>query len=145
MDISKGIYIKQNLLIAWDTSLQDFLNFCSANNIVYQQEELGLIKKISLSIKFANLDNAIANIYFTNNIINEVYITNFNNEKFSKERYLETKNRLISFLGKPKIKTSSKAVWKFKRIKIEHFYINRDGIETEYLVIKNGFAKKLAN
>ena len=136
MDITKGIYVKQNLLIAWDTSFQDFLSFCSVNDIVYQQEELGLIKKISLPVDFANLDKVLANIYFKNNKINEVYITSFNKEEFSKERYLETKNRLISFFGKPKVKTSSKALWKFKRIKIEHFYINRDGEATDYLVIK---------
>lgn len=134
MNITDGLMIS-NQIINWDISLEEFKLICRKNKIDHKYEKIGKLVRISLPFEFANLGIVQATIYFINNSINEVYITNLSEDGFDIERYINVNNKLITYFGKPKLHKINKTLWKWKNIELKHFYINKDDIKMDYLVL----------
>lgn len=137
MNITDGLMINENQLISWNISFEAFKRICEKNNISHQQETTDVFAKISLPIEFANLGRVQATIYFINDTIKEVYITCINEVAFDIDRYINVDENLIIYFGKPKLRKKNKTLWKFGDIEIKHFYINKDDMLVDYLVLEN--------
>ena len=76
MNITEGLKINEDQFISWSVSFEELRDICQHNNIDYQLEIGNILKKIVLSIEFANLGKVKANFCFINETIKEVYFTN---------------------------------------------------------------------
>ena len=137
MKITEGLKIKEDQFIDWSVSFEELRDICQQNNIDYQLETGNILKRIVLSIEFANLGKVKASFCFINETIKEVYITKESETEFSIDEFFNIRNKLILYFGKPKLQNKKKAVWKFNKIQIKHFYIKRDDIVMDYLVLEN--------
>lgn len=137
MDIKDGFTIYNNQIIKWNFCFEELKEFCEKNNIDYKSELTDKVMKISCPIEFANLGETIGTFYFSNNIINIVYITSENCFDFNIERYLLVNEKLTNYFGKPQQNKKSKTSWKYDSVEVKHFYINKDGEMMEYLTVEN--------
>lgn len=139
MNIIEGFNINENQFVRWNVSFEEFKNICKKNNIDYQLEMNNILKEIILSMNFANLGKLRASIYFINESIKEIYFTNENIAEFHLNQYLSVDNDLILYFGKPKIRNSRQSLWEFDKIRIKHFYIQKDDTVMDYLVLENHY------
>ena len=139
MNIIEGLKIKENQFINWKVSFEEFRNVCQNNNIDYQFEIGNMLKKIILSMEFANLGKVKANFCFINESIKEVYITKETEAEFHIDKFIDIDNKLILYFGKPKLQRKRKTVWKFDKIQIKHFYIKKEDVVMDYLVLENNY------
>ena len=139
MNITEGLKIKESQFITWKISFEEFRNICENNSIDYKLEVGNALKTIMLSIEFANLGKVRANFYFLDETIKEICIANETETEFNIDEFNKIKNKLILYFGKPKLQSKKKTVWKFDKIKIKHFYIKKDDIIMDYLVLENNY------
>lgn len=139
MNIGDGLKIKENQFINWKISFENFIDVCKKNYIDYQIEQGNMLKKIVLHMEFANLGKVKANFYFINEVIKEIYISNENETEFNIDKFAEIKNKLILYFGTPKFQNNEKTIWNFNKIQIKHFYIKKDDITMDYLVLENNY------
>ena len=139
MNITEGLKIKENQFINWKTSFEVFIKICKSNHIDYQLEICDKSKKIVLSMEFANLGKVKASFYFINEIIKEIYITNDIQTDFHIDNFIDTKKKLILYFGKPTHQNKKNTLWKFNEIQIKYFYMKKDDIVMDYLVLKNNY------
>lgn len=139
MKIDDGLYIENNTKIRWDSNVDDVINICTKNNIIFESKRIGKTVSVSIPIEFANIGKVLANIYFIDELIKEVYITSTIQKIFIIDNFLNTDKQLRSFFGPPKVSKKNLTLWMSARVKIKHYYLNRDNILTEYLVLENLF------
>ena len=141
MDINSGLNIQNGIKIKWNSNFEDTINICKVNNIDFILKAIGKTKKISIPIEFANIGKVLANIYFINDLISEISISSITSYNFSVENYTLIDKKLIQYFGKPKKTKKNKTIWKFGRIRIKHYFIDREGVLSDYLVLENSFSR----
>ena len=137
MDIDNGLKICDDLLIKWDSKLEDVINILKKNNIEFNLEEYSKIISVCISIDFANIGRVLATLYFINELINTVNISSLSQYVFSIENYLNIDRKLIQYFGQPQHLKKNKTIWKLDKIKIKHYFIKKDGGLVDYLVLEN--------
>ena len=143
MDIDNGLKIRNNLLIKWDSKLEDVVNICEENNISFNLKKFGEVISVSISIDFANIGKVLATLYFVDELINTVNISSLSQYVFSIDNYLNIDKKLIQYFGCPKYSKKSKTIWNLDRIRIKHYFIKKDDGMVDYLILEN-LLKKLS-
>ncbi len=115
-------------------------SICEANNIDFDCETTYCetkyeLKTITLYLEFANLGNIQAVIYFVKGSITEIGLGVYSGD-FSMDRFLWLDNKLKLYFGDPQIHTKRKSVWKFKNIRLKHYYITIEDYQVEYLELE---------